>query len=78
MAVSRVYFEFVQNQYRDASGITTVKAIENNIVSPPVEMLLPKVYIGKEKTVENAAGEVVLFFFLFFLYFKGKSSFTKN
>lgn len=44
MALSRNYFNFVTNKYRDNNGDQLLAAIDGNIVSPPVEFLLVKGY----------------------------------
>lgn len=44
MALSRKYFNYVTNKYRDVNGDKLLAAIDDNIVSPPVELLLVKGY----------------------------------
>jgi hypothetical protein len=43
MAISRLYFDHIEIQYRDETGKPTLRALDQNVVSIPIEMLLVKV-----------------------------------
>lgn len=43
IAVSRKYYEYVKADYLDQNGEPILRALEQNIVSSPVEMIMLKV-----------------------------------
>jgi hypothetical protein len=43
MAISRQYFNYIENKHHDENGQPKLRALDQNVVSIPIEMLLIKV-----------------------------------